>query len=44
MFIVYNDATYSNIKDILDSSVERIDSEVLGIKQFQLPDKKNFSY
>ncbi len=42
MFIVYNDATYSNIKDILDSSVERVNSTVFGIKQFQLPDKKIF--
>ncbi|KAG2478406.1 MAG: Peptidase S8 [Nitrosopumilales archaeon] len=42
MFIVYNDATYSNIKDILDSSVERVNSTVFGIEQFQLPDKKIF--
>lgn len=42
MFIVYNDATYSNIKDILDSSIERVNSTVFGIKQFQLPDKKIF--
>ena len=40
MFIVYNDATYSNVKEILDKPFEQINSTTFGFSKFQLPDKK----
>ena len=41
MFIVYNDASYSNIKEILDPSIGKINSTTFGVNQFKLPDKKH---
>ena len=41
MFIVYNDDTYSNIKKILDSSIEKVNSTTFGINTFKLPEKKH---
>ena len=40
MFIVYNDDSYSNIKEILDPSIGKINSTTFGVNQFKLPDKK----
>ena len=40
MFIVYNDATYSNVKKILDGPFEKLNSTTFGFEKFQLPDKK----
>ena len=40
MFIVHNDATYHNIKQILDKPYEKLNSTTFGFKKFQLPDRK----
>jgi len=39
MFIVYNDASYSNIKKILDPAVQSINSTALGFENFKIPSK-----
>ena len=39
MFIVYNDGSYLNIKKILDSSIEKVNSETFDVNQFKLPEK-----
>ena len=37
VFIVYNDASYSNIKKILEPAIENFNSTFLGFENFQLP-------
>ncbi|MFQ5782905.1 MAG: S8 family serine peptidase [Nitrosopumilus sp.] len=37
MFIVHNDKSYQNIKKVLDSAMENINSTAIGFEQFQLP-------
>ena len=37
VFIVYNDASYLNIKKILDPSIENVNSTSIGFEDFQLP-------
>ncbi|MDH3313940.1 MAG: S8 family serine peptidase [Nitrosopumilus sp.] len=37
VFIVYNDASYNNIKKILEPAIENINSTTIGFEQFQLP-------
>ncbi|MDH5659262.1 MAG: S8 family serine peptidase, partial [Nitrosopumilus sp.] len=37
VFIVYNDDSYNNIKEILDPSIEHINSTAIGFEKFQLP-------
>ena len=37
LFIVHNDASYRNIKKILDPAIDRVNSTAIGFKQFQLP-------
>ena len=37
LFIVHNDASYNNIKKILDPAIDRVNSTAIGFKQFQLP-------
>ena len=39
VFIVYNDASYENIKKIIEPSIENINSTSIGFEQFQLPSK-----
>ncbi|MGH1521591.1 MAG: S8 family serine peptidase, partial [Nitrosopumilus sp.] len=39
VFIVYNNASYNNIKNILDPAINNINSTGIGFDQFQLPDK-----
>jgi len=36
-FIVYNDATYKNVKKILDIPIQKINSTAIGLKRFELP-------
>ena len=40
VFIVYNDASYSNIKEILDVPIDSLNSTLFGIDEFELS-KKN---
>ncbi len=40
IFVVSNDASYDNIKNILDPVVESFNSTVIGFDQFQIPSKK----
>ena len=37
LFIVHNDASYRNIKKILEPAMDQIDSTVIGFEKFQLP-------
>jgi len=37
LFIVYNDASYQNIKKILDPAISKINSTEIGFEQFRLP-------
>ena len=37
VFIVYNDASYSNIKKILNPAIENFNSTSIGFENFQLP-------
>ncbi len=37
LFIVYNDASYRNIKKILDPAMDKINSSTIGFEKFQLP-------
>ncbi len=39
IFIVYNDASYNNIKNILDPVVESFNSTAIGFEQFKFPSK-----
>ncbi len=39
LFIVYNDASYENIKNILDPAVNSINSTDLGFERFKIPSK-----
>ena len=39
IFIVYNDASYNNIKNILDPVVESINSTAIGFENFKIPTK-----
>ncbi|EPA04657.1 S8 family serine peptidase, partial [Candidatus Nitrosarchaeum limnium] len=39
MFLVYNDASYSNIKKILEPTLESINSTSIGFEQFKYPTK-----
>jgi len=39
IFIVYNDASYNNIKNILDPVVESINSTSIGFENFKIPTK-----
>ncbi|MGQ0772395.1 MAG: S8 family serine peptidase, partial [Nitrososphaerota archaeon] len=38
LFIVYNDSTYQNIREILDIPILKLNSTVLGLEKFGLPD------
>lgn len=37
LFIVHNDASYKNIKKILDPAIDNINSTAIGFEKFQLP-------
>jgi len=37
LFIVHNDASYQNIKKILDPAINKINSTAIGFERFQLP-------
>ncbi|HJJ23494.1 MAG TPA: S8 family serine peptidase [Nitrosopumilus sp.] len=37
LFIVHNDASYNNIKKILDPAINKINSTAIGFERFQLP-------
>ena len=37
VFIVHNDASYLNIKKVLDSPIENVNSTSIGFEKFQLP-------
>ncbi|QLH03503.1 peptidase S8 [Nitrosopumilus cobalaminigenes] len=37
VFIVYNDGSYKNIKNILDPAIEKINSTSIGFEKFNLP-------
>ncbi|MEK0337076.1 MAG: S8 family serine peptidase, partial [Nitrosopumilus sp.] len=37
LFIVHNDASYENIKKLLDPAIDKINSTAIGFKKFQLP-------
>ena len=39
VFIVYNDASYDNIKQILEPSIKKINSTAFGFKNFELSSK-----
>ena len=39
IFIVYNDASYQNIKKVLDPCVESINSTAIGFENFKIPSK-----
>ncbi|MDH3618906.1 MAG: S8 family serine peptidase [Nitrosopumilus sp.] len=39
IFIVYNDASYKNLKNILDPVVESINSTAIGFENFKIPSK-----
>jgi len=39
IFIVYNNASYSNLKDVLNPAIKNINSTEIGFKKFQLPSK-----
>ncbi len=38
LFVVYNDASYSNIKNVLDPAIKKVNATSIGFKNFQLPD------
>ena len=38
-FIVYNDASYANIKKILEPAMENINSTALGFEKLQFPSR-----
>jgi hypothetical protein len=37
IFVVYNDATYKNVKEILDIPIQKINSTAIGLERFELP-------
>jgi len=37
LFIVHNDASYYNIKKILDPAIDKVNSDAIGFEKFQLP-------
>jgi len=37
LFIVHNDASYLNIKKILDPAIDKVNSTAIGFERFQLP-------
>ena len=37
LFIVHNDASYQNIKEILDPAIDKVNSTAIGFERFQLP-------
>ena len=39
IFLVYNDASYTNIKNILDNGIKNINSTEIGFEKFQFPSK-----
>jgi len=39
VFIVHNDSTYQNIKEILDVPIMKLNSTLIGLDEFMLPDK-----
>ncbi len=39
VFIVHNDGSYDNIKNILEPAIEKINSTSIGFEKFQLPTK-----
>ncbi len=39
VFVVYNNSTFSNIKKILDTPIDKLNSNVLGVDKFKIPDK-----
>ena len=39
IFIVHNDSTYQNIKEILDAPIMKLNSTLIGLDKFMLPDK-----
>ena len=39
VFIVYNNASYSNLKDVLNPAIKNINSTEIGFKKFQLSSK-----
>jgi hypothetical protein len=39
IFIVYNDASYKNLKKVLDPAVESINSTAIGFENFKIPSK-----
>ena len=39
VFVVYNNSTFSNIKKILDDPIDKLNSNVLGIDSFKIPEK-----
>lgn len=39
IFVVYNNSTFSNIKKILDGSIDKLNSNILGIASFTIPEK-----
>jgi hypothetical protein len=41
IFIVYNDASYKNIKKILDPVAESFNSTAIGFEKFKFPSKPN---
>ena len=38
-FMVHNDATFSNIKEVIDAPLSSFNSDLFGIDEFSLPDK-----
>ncbi|MGY5147048.1 MAG: S8 family serine peptidase [Candidatus Nitrosopumilus sp. bin_7KS] len=38
-FIVYNDGSYDNIKNILEPAIQKVNSTKIGFEKFQLPSK-----
>jgi hypothetical protein len=39
VFAVYNDATYQNVREILEMPIKKINSTAIGLGQFGLPDR-----
>lgn len=39
VFIVYNDASYSNIKKVIEPAIDNINSTSIGFEKFQFPSK-----
>lgn len=39
VFAVYNDATYKNVKEVLDIPILKVNSTAIGLGKFELPDR-----